>query len=85
MYLATKKNKRRSKTNESTIYHKGRKETLRIIKDFNRFMYNQSKHKERKHFCMYCLQCFKSESIFTKHVDNCLIINGKQAINAKKG
>ena len=52
-----------------------------LIKDFNRFMYNQSKHKERKHFCMYCLQCFKSESILTKHVDNCLIINGKQAIN----
>ena len=26
-----------------------------LIKDFNAFMYNQSKHKERKHFCMYCL------------------------------
>ena len=24
-----------------------------LIKDFNAFMYNQSKHKERKHFCMY--------------------------------
>ena len=23
-----------------------------LIRDFNRFMYNQSKHKERKHFCM---------------------------------
>ena len=30
---------------------------------------------------MYCLQCFESESILTKHVDNCLTINGKQAIN----
>ena len=29
-----------------------------LTKDFNAFMYNQSKHKERKHFCMYCLQCF---------------------------
>ena len=54
-----------------------------LIKDFNR-LYNQSKHKERKHFCMYCLQCFKSESILTKHVDNCLTINGKQAINMPK-
>ena len=54
------------------------------IKDFNRFMFNQSKHKERKHFCMYCLQCFKSESILTKHVYNCLTINGKQAINMPK-
>ena len=29
-----------------------------LIKDFNTFVYNQSKHKETKHFCMYCLQCF---------------------------
>ena len=54
------------------------------MKDFNKFMCNQSKHKERKHFCMYCLQCFKSESILKKHVDNCLTINGKQAINMPK-
>ena len=27
---------------------------------------------------------FKSESILTKHVDNCLTINGKQAINMPK-
>ena len=33
---------------------------------------------------MYCLQCLKSESIFTKHVDNRLTINGKQAINMLK-
>ena len=52
-----------------------------LIKDFNKFVYNQSKHKETKYFCMYCLQCFKSESILTKHVDNYLTINGKQAIN----
>ena len=25
-----------------------------LINDFNAFMYNQLKHKERKHFCMYC-------------------------------
>ena len=55
-----------------------------LIKDFNRFMYNKSKHKERKHFCMYCLQCFSSESILVKHVNNCLTINGSQAINMPK-
>ena len=55
-----------------------------LIKDFNKFMYKQSKHKERKHFCMYCLHCFKSESILTKHVDNCLTISDKQAINMPK-
>ena len=37
-----------------------------LIKDFDTFMYNQSKHKERKHFCMYCLQCFSSERVLSK-------------------
>ena len=55
-----------------------------LIKDFNAFMYNQSKHKERKHFCMYCLQCFSSERILANHTNNCLTINGVQAINMPK-
>ena len=55
-----------------------------LIKDFNAFMYNQSKHKERKHFCMYCLQCFSSERVSANHVNNCLTINGAQAINMPK-
>ena len=50
-----------------------------LIKDFDKLMYNQSKHKERKHFCVYCLQCFSSESILAKHTSNCLTINDKQA------
>ena len=41
-------------------------------------------HKERKHFCMYCLQCFSSERILANHVNNCLTINGAQAINMPK-
>ena len=55
-----------------------------LIKDFSSFMYNQSKRKERKHFCMYCLQCFSSERILANHVNNCLTINGAQAINMPK-
>ena len=55
-----------------------------LIKDFNAFMYNQSKHEERKHFCMYCLQCFSSERVLANHVNNCLTINGNQAINMPK-
>ena len=51
-----------------------------LIKDFNRFMYNQTKHKERKHFCMYCLQCFSSERVLTNHKENCMQVNGKGAI-----
>ena len=55
-----------------------------LIKDFNAFMYKKSKHKERKHFCMYCLQCFSSERILANHVNNCLTINGAQTINMPK-
>ena len=51
-----------------------------LIKDFNKFMYNQTKHKERKNFCMYCLQCFSSERVLNNHKDICIQINGTQAV-----
>ena len=51
-----------------------------IIKDFNSFMYNQTKHKESKHFCMHCLQCFSSERVLNNHKDNCIQVNGIQAV-----
>ena len=51
-----------------------------LIKDFNKFMYNQTKHKERKNFCMYCLQCFSSERVLNNHKENCIQVNGQQAI-----
>ena len=63
---------------------KNEKKHYVLIKDFNSFMYNQSKHRERKHFCMHCLQCFSSERILANHVKNCLMINGNQAINMPK-
>ena len=56
-----------------------------LIDDFNSFMNSQSKHKERKNFCMYCLQCFKSKEILERHVERCLTINGTQEINMPKG
>ena len=55
-----------------------------LIKNFNAFMYNQTKHKNKKHFCMYCMQCFSSERILANHVNNCLMINGNHAINMPK-
>ena len=55
-----------------------------LIKGCNTFMYNQSKHKERKHFRMYCLQCFSSERILENHTNNCLAINDAQANNMPK-
>ena len=49
------------------------------IKDFNRFMFNQTKHKNKKHFCMHCLQCFSTRDVLDRHKLNCIVINGEQA------
>ena len=51
-----------------------------LIKDFNMFMYHKTKHRQRKHFCMYCLQRFSSEEILSRHKTDCIVINEKQAI-----
>ena len=51
-----------------------------LIKDFNRFMYNQTNHKERKHFCLCFLQCFSKERILNRHKTDCIVINGQHAI-----
>ena len=51
-----------------------------LIKYFNRFMFNQTKHKNKKHFCMHCLQCFSTKDVFDVHRKNCIVINGAQAI-----
>ena len=51
-----------------------------LIKDFNRLMFNHTKYEHKKHFCMYCLQCFTSERVLNKHKENCMEINGVQAI-----
>ena len=50
------------------------------IKDFSRLMFNFTKHKGKKHFCMRCLQCFYSNESLAKHTVNCIAINGVQAI-----
>ena len=43
-------------------------------------MYNFTKHKGKKHFCMRCLQCFYSNESLAKHRVNCIAINGVQAV-----
>ena len=55
-----------------------------LIKDFNSFMFKHSKHKGRKNFCMNCLQCFSTSELLNEHRKNCIVINGKQAINMPK-
>ena len=66
---------------ELLLIIEGKNKHYVLIKDFNKFMFNQTKHEHRKYFCMYCLQCFSREDVLTEHKNNCISINGKQAIN----
>ena len=51
-----------------------------LIKGFNKFMFNQTKNNNKKHFCMHCLQCFSYERVLTDHKENCIELNGTQAV-----
>ena len=53
----------------------GEKQHYVLVKDFNSLTYNKTKHKERKH---------STEEIWTKHKENCLVINGEQAIRMQQ-
>ena len=65
---------------ELLLINKDKNNHYVLIQDFNKFMFNHTKHKCKKYFCMYCLQCFNQEDLLTEHKNNCLSINGKQAI-----
>ena len=65
---------------ELLLINKDKKNHYVLIKNFNKFMFDQTKHNCKKHFCMYCLQCFSREDVLSEHIKNCLSINGKQAI-----
>ena len=69
---------------ELLLINKDRKNHYVLVKNFNKFMFDQTKHNCKKHFCMYCLQCFSREDVLAEHVKNCLSINGKQAIKMPK-
>ena len=44
-------------------------------------MFSRTKHKDKKHHCMSCLQSFTTEKILPNHKKQCLLINGCQAVN----
>ena len=56
-----------------------------FIKDFNRLMFSTTKHKDKKHFCMHCLQNFTTEEVLSNHKKQCLLINEYQAVNYESG
>ena len=53
------------------------------IKDFNRFMCNETNNKNRKHFCIYWLQCFSSEKPCKNTKKFFLKINRKQSVKLR--
>ena len=56
-----------------------------FIKDFNRLMYSKTKHKDKKPFCMSCLQNFSTKEILNSHRERCLLINETQAVKYETG
>ena len=55
------------------------------IQDFNRFMFHNTKNKNKIWFCRRCLQSFSGKNVLTKHKEDCLSINGKQSVKIEKG
>ena len=62
------------------MIHEGDKSHYVYIKGFNRLMFNKTGNKNKKWFCMRCLQCFSSENILNKHKEDCLVVNGEQRV-----
>ena len=56
-----------------------------FIKDFNRSTFSGTKHKDKKHYCMSCIQNFTTEEILSYHKKQCLLINGCQAVKDESG
>ena len=56
-----------------------------FIKGFNRIMFSTTKHKDKKHFCMHCLQNVTTEEVLSNHKKQRLLINGCQALNYDSG
>ena len=78
-------NKKYSDCMNLLMIHENDKSHYVYVKDFNRLMFNASKHKDKKWFCMRCLQYFSSEIILEKHKDDCLVVNGEQKVKLDSG
>ena len=55
------------------------------IIDFNRLLFNKTKHKGKNTFVNVFLQCFSSESVLIEHKKDCLVVNGKQNVKLESG
>ena len=48
-----------------------------LIKDINKYLYRNNKHKDKKYFCVRCLNSFNSVQNLTKHKELCVKYNTK--------
>ena len=44
-------------------------------------MYSNTKRKDKKYYCMHCLQNFTTEELLDQHKKQCLLISRCQAVN----
>ena len=49
----------------------------KILTNFNKFMYNKIKNKNKKYFSRCCSQCFSSKKVMQEHKETCIKLNGK--------
>ena len=63
---------------------KGKEQHYVLVKDFDKFMYTQTKHANRKDFYIHCLQCFRYKKALNNRKENCITINDTQAIKMPK-
>ena len=55
------------------------------IRDFNKFMWNKTRCRNKKPFFLYCLQYFSSERVLVEHKEICFKISGKQSAKIRSG
>ena len=55
------------------------------VRDFNRLMFNKTKHKGKKYLCKSSLQCFSCEIVLNRHKEYYLMINSGQNVKLEKG
>ena len=48
-----------------------------LIKSINKYLYRNNKHKDKKYFCVRCLNSFNSQENLVKHKDLCVKYNTK--------
>ena len=84
-HVSEKKKKKNEQTLNVLLISNEEKSHYVFIKDFNSLMYQKSKHRNKKHFCMHCLLNFTTEEMLSNHKKLCLSINGTQSTTYEFG